>query len=75
MSFICQAIVDLAARGGCEVIAESVQNVSMVELLKRFDIKLAQGYALGAPMSLEAFMKERSDNVISLPNNPVRRAG
>ena len=72
---ICQAIVDLAARGGCEVIAESVQHVSMVELLKRFDIKLAQGYALGAPMSLEAFMKDRSDNVISLQSNPLRRTG
>ena len=46
-----------------------------MELLKRFDIKLAQGYALGAPMSLEAFMKDRSDNVISLQSNPLRRTG
>jgi len=72
---ICRAIVDLAARGGCEVIAESVQDVSMIDLLKRFDIKLAQGYALGAPMSLESFMRQSSDNVISLPSLPVRRAG
>ena len=72
---ICQAIVDLAARGGCSVIAESVQDASMIDILKQFNIELAQGYALGAPMSLEVFMGQHSDNVISLPNHPLRRTG
>jgi len=72
---ICRAIVELAARSGCEVIAESVQDESMFELLKSFDIKLAQGYALGGPMSLDAFMNQTSDNVISLSNQSLRRTG
>ena len=72
---ICKAIVDLAQRGGCEVIAESVQDLDKLPLLKELGISLAQGYALGAPMDITEFVNseaaergESAENVVNLHN-------
>lgn len=86
---VCQSIVKLAHSKNCEVIAESVQDKTIVPLLKELGITLAQGYALGEPARLseacgskvrsadtEDFARSRhsrASNVVSLPN--VTRRG
>ncbi len=68
---ICKAIVDLAQRGGCEVIAESVQDLDKLPLLKDLGISLAQGYALGTPKDITDFVKSEVDERIESAENVV----
>ena len=83
---ICKTIVDLAQRGGCEVIAESVQDLEKLPLLLDLGISLAQGYALGVPMDITDFADssaaergESAENVVRLhdpdaPSDPSSSA-
>ena len=75
---ICSSIVDLAERCGCEVIAESVQDVGRCALLEKLGIYLAQGYAFGAPMTMREIGRtntkipdKASSNIVSLKTDNV----
>ena len=52
-SHIIAAIIDLAHALKLEVIAEGIESISQLELLKTQQCDMAQGYYIGKPMALE----------------------
>ena len=78
---ITQSIVQLARSQNCGVIAESVQTMEILPLLKELGVDMAQGFALGQPASLLTASGRTSpgacavtgdsghDNVVSLPHS------
>ena len=52
---ICDAIIKLAKSLDLEVIAEGVETMEQLELLRRLDCKNIQGYVVSKPLSCDDF--------------------
>ena len=52
-----QSTIGLAHSLGRKVVAEGVENRDILEVLVEFDCDIAQGFAVGRPMSLESLAK------------------
>ena len=48
-----RAMLDIARGFGKEVVAEAVEDVQTLDMLRRFGVDLAQGYALEVPFAVE----------------------
>lgn len=59
-STLIPEIVAIARATGAAVIAEGIENAKQLDALKALGVEYGQGYHLGKPMSLHAFMERLS---------------
>lgn len=52
-----QSTIGLAHSLGRKVVAEGVEHREILELLHEMDCDIAQGFAVGRPMSLDSLIK------------------
>ncbi len=64
-------LAHFAARTGCQIIAEGIEDRAELEMLRSLGISLGQGYLLGRPAAVPA---ESSRAVVSAPAGGVRRS-
>ena len=55
-----QSTIELAHSLGRKVVAEGVEHRDILDLLTQLDCDIAQGFAVGRPMSLESLTKRLS---------------
>jgi EAL domain-containing protein (putative c-di-GMP-specific phosphodiesterase class I) len=53
-----KSIIDLARNFNLEVVAEGVENMDQVELLRQLQVDYFQGYYFGKPVDVEQFHQQ-----------------
>lgn len=57
---LATALVSFAADTGARILAEGIETEDELDVVRRLDVSYAQGYRLGPPDTLEAFLAKRA---------------
>jgi len=66
---ITSSIITMVSRMGLETIAEGVEHPDQLNLLKRFNCNIVQGFLRGKPMSVSICENYLSGNTSAIPTN------
>lgn len=71
-NFITKSIIELAQHLHMEVVAEGVETVEQLDVLKEYNCNIIQGYLFSKPVSAEEFAALLQKGIIELPAASIR---
>jgi diguanylate cyclase (GGDEF)-like protein len=71
---VIRAVLQIASQLGLDTVAEYVETQAIADRLRSLGVTYGQGYAFGAPVSLESVLAELAGPQRSVPVHPTRVA-